>query len=87
MTLPQTPTEWILETLGWIGMILIVLAYAMKRKLPPAKLAIINFTGSVCLGIMLFAKQAWPGVTLQVIWCVISIIDLRASLRSNKLKS
>lgn len=81
MTLPQTPMEWILESLGWIGMVLIVLAYALKHRMPPVRLAVVNFVGSMCLGVMLFSKQAWPGVTLQVIWCTISVIDLLAARR------
>ncbi len=68
-------------------MILIVMAYAMKRRWPLRSLAGVNILGSLMLGASLLSDRAYPGVALQAVWIVISILDLRgADRRANQSK-
>ncbi len=75
--MPITP----LAILGWAGMILIVAAYAMKRRWPLRTLASVNILGSLLLGASLLSSRAYPGVALQAVWIVISLNDLRSTNR------
>lgn len=67
----------VLETLGWMGTFLIVLAYFLISNDyvsgGSAVYQFINLAGAVLLGVSLFAKKAWPALALQVVWSVIAV--------------
>lgn len=64
---------------GWIGMILILLAYMLlsTNKIQNGKLyQAINLAGSTLMAIGVFPTKAWFSFLLQVIWGIIAIISL-----------
>ena len=67
----------IIETIGWVGTFLIVLAYFMVSNAyvdaNSSLFQLTNLFGAVFLGTSLFVKKAWPALTLQAIWSVIAI--------------
>ncbi len=70
----------VVETVGWIGTALIVLAYFLISNAyvggDSFVYQLMNLSGAVFLGISLSVKKAWPALTLQVIWSVIAILAL-----------
>lgn len=72
--------EMVIETVGWIGMALVVLAYFLvstKRiEATHPYYPWMNIVGSIGIGVNVFHKQAWPAVTLQVIWALIGLFAL-----------
>lgn len=69
-----------IEIIGWLGMILIVLAYALVSFLiiKPDEILYPVLSGLGAIGVMLNAikKKDRPSVGLQIVWCVITIIAL-----------
>ncbi|NIA02296.1 MAG: hypothetical protein GWP15_02850 [Nitrospirae bacterium] len=67
----------IIETVGWMGTVLIVLAYFLISNAyvvgDSFVYQLMNLSGAVFLGISLVVKKAWPALTLQVIWSVIAV--------------
>jgi hypothetical protein len=69
----------IFDILGWIGMILVLLAYLLlsTNKISNGKLyQSINLLAAICMAIGLFPTKAWFSFTLQVIWGLIAIISM-----------
>ena len=69
----------IFDILGWIGMILVLIAYALlsTNKINNGKLyQILNMVASVFMAIGVFPRNAWFSFALQVIWALIAIISL-----------
>ena len=69
----------IFDILGWIGMVLVLLAYLLLslNKISNGKLyQILNFVAALLMAIGLFPKNAWFSFSLQVIWGVIAVISL-----------
>ena len=69
----------IIDTCGWIGMILVLVAYFLlsTNKINNGKLyQIINLVAAVFMAIGLFPKDAWFSFALQVAWGSIAIITL-----------
>lgn len=69
----------IFDIFGWIGMILVLVAYMLlsTNKIENGKLyQILNLIASIFMAIGLFPKKAWFSFTLQVIWGFIAIIAL-----------
>ena len=65
--------------LGWIGMILVLLAYALlsTNKIENGKLyQTLNLIAAVLMAIGLFPTKAWFSFTLQIIWAMIAIISI-----------
>lgn len=65
--------------LGWFGMILVLLAYALlsTNKIVNGKLyQIINLIAAILMAIGLFPTKAWFSFTLQVVWALIAIISI-----------
>ncbi|MDP3963539.1 MAG: hypothetical protein Q8Q39_03515 [bacterium] len=69
-----------IQAAGWIGTILIVLAYwLVSRQQVTAQsdvYQLMNLIGAIGVGINVFHKKAWPAVALQVIWGIIAIASL-----------
>lgn len=68
----------IYSILGWIGMVLIILAYILfsikKLKMDYALYHLLNLFGAAGLIISTFITQSWPALTLGLIFAVISIV-------------
>ena len=70
----------IIQASGWLGTILILVAYYMvsNKKLAADSRAyqILNLVGSIAVGVNVFYQQAWPAVALEVVWCLIAVFAL-----------
>ncbi len=79
--------ENIPQVIGWVGTVLIITAYflvSLKRIDVSSKLyQLMNLFGALGVGINVFIQQAWPALTLQVIWGVIAVFSL-AKMRKNQ---
>ena len=67
------------DIVGWIGMILVVVAYALlsANKIENGKLyQMINLVASILMAIGLFPTKAWFSFTLQIVWALIAIISM-----------
>jgi hypothetical protein len=68
----------LIETIGWIGSVAIVLAYALnmfgKLASDSAAYYILNITGSVCLIINTLYHHAIPSAVVNVIWIIIAFV-------------
>ncbi|OWK26906.1 MAG: hypothetical protein US76_02240 [Parcubacteria group bacterium GW2011_GWA2_38_13b] len=70
----------IYETTGWIGTILIVVAYFLvSNDLVSSSglmYQIMNVLGALFMGISVFKKTAWASFGLQIVWFVIGTIAI-----------
>lgn len=69
----------IFSILGWIGMILVLIAYALlsTNKIENGKLyQTLNLIAATLMAIGLFPTKAWFSFTLQIIWALIAIIAI-----------
>ena len=69
----------IFDILGWIGMILVLLAYALlsTNKIENGKLyQTLNLIAATLMAIGLFPTKAWFSFTLQIIWTLVAIIAI-----------
>ena len=68
------------QTIGWIGTILIVVAYFLvsnnKISATSKRYQLLNLLGAIGVGFNVFHQSAWPAFALQVVWAVIAIIAL-----------
>jgi hypothetical protein len=77
--------EILIQTIGWIGTVLIVWAYYLvsNKKIDPVGeyYQWLNLIGALGVGVNVFHQKAWPAFTLEVIWAGIACAAL---LRLNK---
>ena len=69
----------IFDILGWIGMILVLVAYGLlsTNKVENGKLyQMLNLIAAIFMAIGLFPTKAWFSFTLQVIWALIAIVAI-----------
>ncbi|MBO5349320.1 MAG: hypothetical protein J6A89_05840 [Clostridia bacterium] len=69
----------IFDIIGWIGMILVLLAYILvsNNKITNGfAYQILNLVAAILMAIGLYPKNAWFSFTLQVIWGIVAIIAL-----------
>jgi len=69
----------IFDILGWIGMVLVLIAYALlsTNKIDNGKYyQLLNLFAALFMAIGLFPKNAWFSFALQVIWGIIALISL-----------
>lgn len=67
------------DVVGWIGMILVLVAYILlsTNKIKNGyTYQILNLVAAVLMAIGLFPKNAWFSFTLQVIWGIVAIIAI-----------
>jgi len=65
--------------LGWIGMVLVLLAYALlsTNKIKNGALyQILNLIAAIFMAIGLFPTKAWFSFALQIIWGIIAIVSI-----------
>lgn len=77
----------IFDLLGWIGMVLVLIAYALlsTNKINNGKsYQVINLVASVFMAIGLFPKKAWFSFALQVAWGIIAIISIIKLMNKEK---
>ena len=77
------------DVIGWIGMILVLLAYALisTNKINNGVLyQILNLVAGVFMAIGLLPKNAWFSFTLQIIWAIIAIISIIKIKSDNKTR-
>ena len=68
----------IFNILGWIGMILVLLAYVLlsTNKINNGKLyQTLNFLAATLMAIGLFPTKAWFSFSLQIIWAIIAFVS------------
>ncbi len=69
----------IFDILGWLGMLLVLLAYfllSLEKITNGVLYQSLNLLAALLMAIGLFPKNAWFSFTLQVIWGVIAIGSL-----------
>ncbi len=80
----------IFDIFGWIGMILVLIAYALlsTNKIENGKLyQSLNLLAAIFMAIGLFPKNAWFSFSLQVVWGIVALIALIKLLKDKKIKS
>lgn len=78
----------IFNILGWIGMILVLLAYVLlsTNKINNGKLyQTLNFLAATLMAIGLFPTKAWFSFTLQIIWALVALISIIRIIKKDKL--
>ena len=72
--------SWLIETLGWLGMSCVLLAYGLVSfsVWTPAQPAyhLLNIVGSAGIVIVAFRKKDWQPELLNIIWILIALISL-----------
>lgn len=69
----------IFDILGWIGMILVLLAYALlsTNKIENGKLyQILNLVAAILMAIGLYPTKAWFSFALQIVWALVALIAI-----------
>lgn len=69
----------IFDILGWTGMILVLLAYALLsiNKIENGKLyQILNLVAAILMAIGLYPTKAWFSFALQIVWALVAIISI-----------
>ena len=69
----------IFDILGWIVMILVLLAYVLlsTNKIENGKLyQVINLIAAILMAIGLFPSKAWFSFTLQIIWALVAVVAI-----------
>lgn len=77
------------DVICWIGMVLVLLAYALlsTNKINNGILyQILNLVAGIFMAIGLFPKNAWFSFTLQIIWAIIAFISIIKIKSDNKTK-
>jgi Flp pilus assembly protein protease CpaA len=67
----------IIDTIGWVAMILILIAYCLitygKVTSKSISYQALNFFGAALFVVNLCHHKAWPSVVLNVIWALIAL--------------
>lgn len=77
--------ELIVEVIGWIGMVLVLLAYFLitfkKTDRDSKAYHLLNLIGALFLGINSFINGAYPPGALDIAWMIIAIYGLTKGLK------
>lgn len=74
----------IYDIIGWIGMVLVLLAYALlsTNKIKNGFLyQALNLVAGIFMAIGLFPKNAWFSFALQIIWSLVALIAIVKLIR------
>ena len=77
------------DIIGWVGMILVLLAYLLlsTNKIKNSYLyQFLNLFAGLFMAIGLFPKAAWFSFSLQIIWTIVAIISIIKLSRKNHEK-
>lgn len=69
---------------GWVGMVLLLVAYGGRRRFHLRAYSILNLLGAAGLTVLTYAQAAWPAFALQLIWGSIACRDLLSAGRSQQ---
>lgn len=61
---------------GWVGMAMLLYAYAARNRLSSRSYALLNLFGAMLVGVNCFVTEAWPAMALQTAWAAIAIFEL-----------
>ncbi len=67
------------DIIGWIGMILVLVAYVLlsTNKIKSGMLyQILNLLAGIFMAIGLYPKNAWFSFTLQIIWAIVALVAI-----------
>lgn len=67
------------DIIGWIGMILVLMAYALlsTNKIENGLLyQVLKLMAGILMAIGLYPKNAWFSFTLQIIWAIVAFISI-----------
>lgn len=82
--------DWLIDGLGWVGMIVLVVAYYLVShgKWSPSALRYncANAGASVLVGLNAFYHGALPSAGLNVVWVIIGLNALRLSRKLGETK-
>lgn len=82
-------TEILIESIGWIGSVLIVTAYLLnvRRKLSSKapSFLLMNFLGALCFIVHTYVHRAVPSMVVNFIWAIVALSALIK--KSSKRKS
>ncbi len=82
---------WVIDILGWLGAILILLAYFLlvhKDLTSRSKMyQWMNIIGSLMLGINTLVLKAYPSFLTNIIWFFIGLYGIFHIVRHNKSKN
>ena len=76
-----------LELAGWLGAILLLLAYLLLTK---GKIKVgltyqlMNFLGSILVGINSFLNMAYPSVVINILWIFVTLYGIEKAFRKAK---
>lgn len=77
----------IYDVLGWVGMILVLLAYGLLslNKIIAGKIyQTLNLIAALLMAVGLFPKNAWFSFALQIIWALVAFFALIKLARDKK---
>ena len=67
------------DIVGWIGMILVLLAYVLlstKRIENGFIYQILNLVAGILMAIGLYPKNSWFSFSLQIVWAFVALIAI-----------
>ena len=67
------------DTIGWIGMILVLIAYILlsTNKIKNGILyQTLNLLAGIFMAIGLYPKNAWFSFTLQIVWAIVALVSI-----------
>lgn len=77
----------IFDILGWIGMVLVLIAYGLlsANKITNGKIyQILNILASIFMAIGLLPKNAWFSFALQIAWAIIGVVAIIKIIKKEK---
>ena len=77
----------IFDILGWIGMVLVLIAYGLlsANKITNVKIyQILNILASIFMAIGLLPKNAWFSFALQIAWAIIGVVAIIKIIKKEK---
>lgn len=72
----SNPVPDIYSILGWIGMVMLLWAYARRESLEKRSHAALNLVGAILICVVCFVQAAWPPFVLNCIWALIAVRDI-----------
>lgn len=77
----------IVELLGWLGTVLVIIAYAFTVMLKNKYSSICNYLnllGALLVALNCFKNQAFPSLALNIVWVVIASVGIIENLIKTK---
>ncbi|MDO8572135.1 MAG: hypothetical protein Q7R79_05640 [bacterium] len=75
-----------IELIGWAGSISMIIAYFLLsiEKMSSERIPYhcINFFGAIGVGIMVYDKEAWPALVLEIVWAFIAASSILRLMRN-----